>query len=270
MRKIKKLLAILLIITSSAIGINYALSDYSYTAVITQSNVWDVTGYVMCLTNKVSQSFTTISGQTNVGKIDVYVYRYGTVTGDLYANIYAVSGDAPTGSSIGTSLPVSGSGISTSGQWVSFIFNPPITVSASTKYAVVGSMTTGCTYDQWTTFTGGILARGSQTSLYSGGILSTYTTQNQYWNGETTRDLSFIVYTGVNLSTCSYSGTGDWNVLESDNCYITSNTYVNGAFNLIGSSTGAFGCANNIKVSATKFNFGTNKTTFDMACFAHH
>ena len=80
----------------------------------------------------------------------------------------------------------------------------------------------------------------------------------------------YCTYTaGGAEDTCTYS-SGDWNVLESDNCYITSDVYVNGKFNLIGSSTGQFGCAPGIKVSAENFNFGTDKTTFDMKCFAHH
>ena len=74
---------------------------------------------------------------------------------------------------------------------------------------------------------------------------------------------------GAPTDTCTYS-SGDWHILESDNCYITSDVYVDGKFNLIGSATGQFGCASGVKVSAENFNFGTDKTTFDMKCFAHH
>ncbi|MCK5062111.1 hypothetical protein KAR28_06225 [Candidatus Parcubacteria bacterium] len=69
--------------------------------------------------------------------------------------------------------------------------------------------------------------------------------------------------------TCTYGGSGDWDVLESDNCYITSDVYVDGKINLIGGATGQFGCADGVKVSAENFNFGGG-TTFDMDCFAHH
>lgn len=69
--------------------------------------------------------------------------------------------------------------------------------------------------------------------------------------------------------TCTYGGTGDHNVLESDNCYQTTDVYVDGDFNLIGGATGMFGCASGIKISAERFNFGGN-TSFDMGCFAHH
>jgi len=40
--------------------------------------------------------------------------------------------------------------------------------------------------------------------------------------------------------TCTYSGSGNWNVNYSDNCYVTSETYVKGDFNLIASTTGSF------------------------------
>ena len=78
-----------------------------------------------------------------------------------------------------------------------------------------------------------------------------------------------VVHEAAAEDTCTYS-SGDWVVLESDNCYITSDVYVDGEFNLIGSSTGQFGCASGIKVSAENFNFGTDNTTFDTKCFVHH
>lgn len=78
-----------------------------------------------------------------------------------------------------------------------------------------------------------------------------------------------ITYT---INTCTYSGSGDWAVQQSDGCYITSNVYVNGAFNLIGNTadTGLFGCAPGVKVSATVYNLGTGKTHLDFDCFSHH
>lgn len=76
----------------------------------------------------------------------------------------------------------------------------------------------------------------------------------------------------VQGDTCTYSGSGDWTVQQSDNCYITSNVYVNGAFNLIGSSTGMFDCAPGVKVSATKFNFDHSQapTRINSNCKAYH
>ena len=75
-----------------------------------------------------------------------------------------------------------------------------------------------------------------------------------------------VYYTEGGSNTCTYSGTGNWNVLGSDACYITSDVYVNGEFNLIG---GSFGCADGVKISATKFNFGI-PTNMEAECMAWH
>lgn len=80
---------------------------------------------------------------------------------------------------------------------------------------------------------------------------------------------SFSPVAATTTDTCTYT-SGDWDVLEGDNCFITSEVYVDGSFNLIGSTTGQFGCADGVKVSAENFNFGTDNTTFDADCFAHH
>lgn len=73
-------------------------------------------------------------------------------------------------------------------------------------------------------------------------------------------------------NTCTYSGTGDWLVQQSDSCYITSNVYVNGAFNLIGSPTGMFDCAPGVRVSATKFNLDHSQasTRINENCKNYH
>lgn len=49
---------------------------------------------------------------------------------------------------------------------------------------------------------------------------------------------------GGGSDTCTYSGSGDWNILGSDHCYITGDTYITGALNLIG--TGWMGLAGTI------------------------
>jgi len=80
--------------------------------------------------------------------------------------------------------------------------------------------------------------------------------------------VDYIDITVYYTNTCTYSGSGDWNVLQSDNCYATSDIYVNGAFNLIG-GTGSFGCAPGVTVSATRYNFGA-PTNIDAKCLKIH
>lgn len=62
-----------------------------------------------------------------------------------------------------------------------------------------------------------------------------------------------VYYTeGGGADPCTYSGTGDFNI--SQNCYITSNVYVNGAVNII--PPYFLDCAPGVKVSATEYNMG--------------
>lgn len=62
------------------------------------------------------------------------------------------------------------------------------------------------------------------------------------WFGTDTRNNSvYATYTVAVSDTCTYGGSGDWNVLYSDNCNVTSDTYVTGACNLIYDGAGSFG-----------------------------
>lgn len=70
-----------------------------------------------------------------------------------------------------------------------------------------------------------------------------------------------VPFAGGASDTCTYGGTGNWDVLESDNCYISSDVYVNGSLNIIGSSTGAFNC--NASISFNDLNLGTSQTTIN-------
>ncbi len=62
----------------------------------------------------------------------------------------------------------------------------------------------------------------------------------------------YATYTAAPADPCAYEGSGDWEVLYSDNCYITSDVYVNGEFNLIYDGAGSFGTEN--QISATRHN----------------
>jgi len=68
------------------------------------------------------------------------------------------------------------------------------------------------------------------------------------------KDDKFSIYATYTASggadTCTYSGTGDWNVLYSDNCDATTTTYVLGDFNLIYDSAGSFELYDTLKCDA--------------------
>ena len=82
--------------------------------------------------------------------------------------------------------------------------------------------------------------------------------------GNKTFYLDYISYEygGAVADPCEYSGTGDWYVNYSDNCYITSDVYINGSFNLINDGAGSFGTIANISAlieeGTAKFNVDGN------------
>ena len=63
--------------------------------------------------------------------VDVYLIRAGSVSGRLWAELYADSGGAPTGSALATSDKIDASLISTSAQWIRLAFRSPVTLSAT-------------------------------------------------------------------------------------------------------------------------------------------
>lgn len=101
------------------------------------------TGGTPASTENAGQSWTTGAGITRLDKVDVWMFKVGTPTGNLQMDIYAVSTDSPTGASLGTSSVVSVATLttSTSGALVSFTFATPITgLSGKTKYVWVISL----------------------------------------------------------------------------------------------------------------------------------
>jgi len=69
-------------------------------------------------------------------------------------------------------------------------------------------------------------------------------------------------YGGAVADPCEYSGTSDWYVYYSDNCYIEDDIYINGSFNLINDGAGSFGTIANISAlieeGTAKFNVDGN------------
>ena len=156
-------------------------------------------------------------------------------------------------------------------DWLVLSYSTKPSVSISTSYFLGGVSETDNDlfyYDAGTTNQGidyydCSYSSPDTTLTYSGG----------YENYGSARKYSiYATYTADTPSdTCTYGGTGNWNVLESDNCYIGSDVYVNGDLNLIGSTTGKFYC--NAQISATGYNFGSDKNTLDLgtSCkLSHH
>lgn len=61
--------------------------------------------------------------------------------------------------------------------------------------------------------------------------------------------VAFNVPSGGGSSSCTYSGSGDWTIIASDNCYISTDTYVSGKCYLTG--TGNIGIAANVSCQGT-------------------
>lgn len=89
-----------------------------------------------------SQSFTTSAGAKSIGSVSLnFSYALGdpqNVTGTMTIHIYANSGGAPTGSSLGSQAFVG-----STGSLVKTTFATPVTVSPSTLYHIVVVSTNG-------------------------------------------------------------------------------------------------------------------------------
>lgn len=113
------------------------------------------------------QTFTTTSLAKKLTKIGLLINDNGTDT--ITVNIYATSAGVPTGDSLGSkAVACTNAGASSSKN---FTFDTPITVSASTMYAIV---VTGTTVDcKWYYKTTGALADGTGLASADGSSWST-------------------------------------------------------------------------------------------------
>lgn len=115
---------------------------------------------------RAGQSFTTGASGTNIAQIDFWMFKVGLPSGNLTIDIFAASGDSPTGSSLGTSDAVASSGLTTNGNGASVTFNftTPITgLSGGTKYIAVCSLPSGTDGSNYTRI------MGSAASSYANG-----------------------------------------------------------------------------------------------------
>lgn len=247
---------------------------------------------------------TTINNEKILGGAGDLVFGYGIRGANTYtggANTFYTSALTYTPASDGTLVSISvHAGSSAVGrQWKAAIYNGNTLVDYTATSTLPGDYFVG-----WATSTvmlGATVTAGTQYYITqeiesTTGHVFYYDTEADYskyytaanfasnppstisWSTSGTYKNQYSIYVTYTPSgspaadSCNYSGSGNWNVLQTDNCYATSTVYVNGDFNLIGNAggTGSFGCAPGVKVSATAFNFGTGRTNLDIDCFAHH
>ena len=144
-------------------------------------------------------------------------------------------------------LAFSGDSISSQSIWEEASVDN-VDIDAGVYWIIKGGDSTGAQYDASTlaydnNYVGD--AQGGYEDGYSYASLwpTTWVDNAGYWGLQTSIQYSiYATYTasGGSPSTCNYSGTGDWNVIYSDNCYVTSETYVKGDCNIMYDGAGSF------------------------------
>lgn len=162
---------------------NYFL-DESLTTESTSENVRNAAG-----NTKVGQTLDTdVTGLVEM--IDVKLLKVSSPTGRMWVSIYATSAGAPTGAALATSDKLDVSLLSTTAQWVRFLFRTPYTFTAGTTYAVVveGDWTIdGVNFIYW---------RSSNANPYAAG--SRYAYDGSAWNVDAGTDQLVKVYVTEN------------------------------------------------------------------------
>ena len=111
---------------------------------------------------RLAQTFTQVATGV-VPFVDLFHYKVLSAVGYLYVDLYATSGGFPTGAALATARVLDESLISTSSQWVRWVFDSPITLTAASVYALVLRSSTGVDATNY------IMWRHSTTSAYAGG-----------------------------------------------------------------------------------------------------
>lgn len=92
-----------------------------------------------------------------------------------------------------------------------------------------------------------LLITATQVQSTAVSINPTWSVTNSSQYGASTFQIALKTSGTPPSNTCTYSGTGNWNVKGSDNCYETGDIYVQGSCNFIGSGTlglaGTLSCA---------------------------
>lgn len=147
------------------------------------------------------QSFTLGANITNIAQIDFWLFKVGSPNGLLSVDIYAASGDSPTGNSLGTSATVDSSTLTanTNGQSVSFSFSSIITgLIPGNKYVAIAKLPNGTDGSNF------VRIKGDANGTYSGGTAGDWTTPFNSWNVRIW-DMYFISYYDNGITPSSWS-----------------------------------------------------------------
>lgn len=152
-------------ISKSSDGTKNLLLHRAKNYAVDSSNTTD-SGSIGLLTSaartRLAQTFTQVATGV-VPFVDLFHFKTLSAVGYLYVDLYATSGGLPTGAALATARVLDESLISTSSQWLRWVFDSPITLTAASVYALVLRSSTGVdatNYINW---------RHSTTSAYAGG-----------------------------------------------------------------------------------------------------
>lgn len=125
--------------------------------------------------------------------VDVKLLKTGSPVGNVWAAVYATSGGAPTGAALATSRKLDASLMSTAstGQWIKFIFDTPLSLTAATVYAIAlegDYAVDGTNHLRWRI--------DSSSPPYAGGGFATF--DGSSWSVATTVDAMFRTYVSQN------------------------------------------------------------------------
>lgn len=162
------------------------------------------------------QSFHGING--DLSAVQFLLKKLGSPTGNAVAKLYAHSGSygtssVPTGTALATSNTFDVSQLTTTAQWIKFVFPTPYTMSSGTDYVVVVEYTGGNVTNQ-------VIARLDGSGAAHSGNESQYSGS---WSAVAAADMAFIVEGTIELSIATYywrararSGglTGYWSAIR--------------------------------------------------------
>lgn len=186
---------------------------------------------------------------TNAGPVsfvDIQIIKTGSPTGRIWLTIEANSSGDPSGTALATSDKIDVSLVSTSAQWVRFVFRTPYTVSAATQYHLVlqGDYTTSDDVNNigWKCNSSSVYANGHARELDSGTWAGV--------GGGTTYDFAFKLYVTQNDTTVTMPSGYDQRCL------------VGYVYNDSGSNFQGFSQLNRtVEVQSTSANYATGFST---------
>ncbi len=152
-----------------------------------------------------AQTFTTTATTTRLESVELYLNKTGSPSGNFTVGIYATSGGNPTGAALGT-VSLTANNVGASSNWYKFTFSTPVTVSASTVYAIVANATSGDVSNY-------IIWYRANSNVYSSGAGLTSSDSGGSWSDIGTVDFTFRVW-GYDVLTSGQVYKSDAGVIE--------------------------------------------------------